>query len=197
MAAKRKLTELEGCVLALIRASRALHTLLRSQGIPIVEHTVLERKRPRSIYPLVRRLVRRRLIESHRTPGDRRGGRLYEVTAAGRQALKKWLSPPLSELTVGSPPDPIRTRIGFLRLLSPKSRRAFLDDARNKLCRNLQHLKCELAGKASRSIRSPRAAGKLSGHGSPLGMGDRNGGCTSNVAGLPNPAAASPCRILV
>ena len=148
MAAKRKLTELEGCVLALIRARGpctpyCIRKEFQSSSTPYWSGSA------GAIYPLVRRLVRRRLIESNRAPGDRRGGRLYELTAAGRQALKRWLSPPLSELTIGSPPDPIRTRIGFFRLLSPKRRRAFLDDARNKLRHNLQRLSDELAGKVA------------------------------------------------
>src|SRR5262249_12292130 len=67
-------------------------------------------------------------------------GTLYALTAAGQRALLRWLGPPLSPLTVGAPPDPVRTRVGFLGLLSPAARRAFLAEAADRFGRQLPGL---------------------------------------------------------
>ncbi len=147
MARKQKLTELEGCVLAVIRARGpctpySVRKEFQSSSTPYWSGSA------GAIYPLVRRLERRRLIQPVRAISDGRGGRLYALTIAGRRSLQKWLSPPLSDLTVGSQPDPIRTRVGFLQLLSPKSRQAFLEDAKVRL---QHHLQCLTAQGTSKS----------------------------------------------
>jgi PadR family transcriptional regulator, regulatory protein AphA len=43
------------------------------------------------IYPELRRLDREGLIEGHDSPRGGRGRRVYELTAAGREALVEWL----------------------------------------------------------------------------------------------------------
>src|SRR5262245_66117306 len=65
---------------------------------------------------------------------------LYALAAAGDRALLRWLGPPLSPLTLGTPPDPIRTRVGFLGLLPPTARGAFLAEAAAGLRRQLARL---------------------------------------------------------
>jgi DNA-binding PadR family transcriptional regulator len=148
MAEKKRLTELEGGVLALIR--------LRGPCTPyVIRKEFLASTTPYwsgsagAIYPLFRRLCQRRLIRTTRSTGDGRNGRLYSLTPAGTGALNRWLQPPLSPMVIGSPPDPIRTRVGFFGLLSPKSRRAFVRAAKLGLKEQLKRLAAEL--KASRS----------------------------------------------
>ena len=65
--------------------------------------------------------------------GDGRGGRLTPLSPKGLQALRGWLSPPLPEWVVGVPPDSLRTRLRFMKALSPGKRTAFIDDARRRL----------------------------------------------------------------
>ena len=86
-----------------------------------------------TIYPLVRRLERLGLLASRDAERDRRGTRLYRVTAAGRRALKRWLAPPLPAAAIGPGVDPVRTRLLFLGLLSPSERREFLDVVERQL----------------------------------------------------------------
>lgn len=80
-----------------------------------------------TIYPLMRRLEAMGLLRSRDADRDRRGTKLYRVTAAGRRALKDWLRPPLPISSILPGVDLIRTRLLFLELLSADERRTFLD----------------------------------------------------------------------
>jgi DNA-binding PadR family transcriptional regulator len=136
VAGARQLTELEGCVLGLLK--------LRGPRTPYaIRREFLASPTPHwsgsagAIYPLVGRLAKRGLVRAARGTGDGRGGTLYALTAAGGRALRGWLGPPLSPLTLGLPPDPIRTRVGFLGLLPEEERRSFLAAAEEDLRRQL------------------------------------------------------------
>jgi DNA-binding PadR family transcriptional regulator len=139
MAGSRALTELEGAVLGTIKQKGpctpyAVRREFRSSLTPYWSGSA------GAIYPVVARLARRRLIRPTRLTGDGRGGVLYVVTAAGERALRRWLGPPFSPLTAGAPPDPIRTRIGFLGLLSPAERVTFLTEAADAIAGQLAGL---------------------------------------------------------
>ena len=82
-----------------------------------------------AIYPLVRRLQKKRLLASRILAGTKRGGRLYTLTSTGQQVLNEWIKPPLSPMVTGVPADPLRTRIGFLGALTPAEQRSFIDTA--------------------------------------------------------------------
>ncbi len=79
-----------------------------------------------SVYPLVERLLRRRLLRSRKESTGRRPARIYECTPAGLDALRAWLAVPDTpgELV---PWDPLRTRVLHLALLSPRERLRWLD----------------------------------------------------------------------
>jgi DNA-binding PadR family transcriptional regulator len=128
MAGPRRLTELEGGVLGYFKAmGPCTPYAIRKEFL--ASTTPYWSGSAGAIYPLVRRLAERGLVRPVRPTGDRRGGTLYALTAAGERALVQWLGPPLSVLTVGAPPDPIRTRVGFMELMSPEGRLAFLAEA--------------------------------------------------------------------
>jgi DNA-binding PadR family transcriptional regulator len=143
MADKKRLTELEGGVLALIKL-RGPCTPYAIRKEFLASTTPYWSGSAGAIYPLFRRLCQRRLIQTTRSTGDGRNGRLYTLTPAGTGALNKWLQPPLTPLVIGSPPDPIRTRVGFFGLLSPKSRRAFVRAAKMGLIEQLKSFAAEL-----------------------------------------------------
>lgn len=82
-----------------------------------------------AIYPLVERLVERGWLRSRAQTSDRRKGRLYSLTPAGRSRLTAWLAPPLGPEVTGVPPDPLRTRLSFLAVLPAAARRAFVEEA--------------------------------------------------------------------
>lgn len=132
-----KLSELEGCVLGLVWAGGpctpyAIRQIFLSSPSPHWSGSA------GAIYPLVRRLERRRLLRSETQATGRRRSRLYALTPAGTRALQAWLSPPLPEVAVGVPADPLRTRLRFLEALPQARRRAFLADARARLHRHLR-----------------------------------------------------------
>jgi DNA-binding PadR family transcriptional regulator len=137
MTVSRALTELEGAVLGTIRVMGpstpyAVRREFRSSTTPYWSASA------GAIYPLVERLTRRRLLRAVQASGDRRGGTLYSLTAAGERALRRWLGPPLPAPVVGTPPDPLRTRVNFLGALPPAERLAFLIEAAEKLVRQLE-----------------------------------------------------------
>src|SRR4051812_11643127 len=103
MAGSRALTELEGAVLGTIKQKGpctpyAVRREFRSSPTPYWSG------RAGAIYPVVARLARRGLVRAVGPPGDGRGGVVYAVTAAGDRALRRWLGPPFSPLTAGTPP---------------------------------------------------------------------------------------------
>lgn len=82
-----------------------------------------------AIYPLLRNLAERGLVEVDESAFGRRRKRLYSLTAAGRRAVRRWLDAPLPRSVVAHTYDPVRTRVFFLGELGPAGRRAFLDAA--------------------------------------------------------------------
>jgi DNA-binding PadR family transcriptional regulator len=122
------LSEIEACVLGLISVD--------GPATPYaIRKVFLESPSPQwsgsagTIYPLIGRLLRRKLIRSKvRLTGKRRGNRI-SLTSSGSRALGQWLIVPLPEWVAGVPPDPLRTRIRFLSAIGSKQRRQFLQDA--------------------------------------------------------------------
>jgi DNA-binding PadR family transcriptional regulator len=154
MASTRGLTELEGSVLGVIRLKGpctpyAVRREFRDSTTPYWSASA------GAIYPLVARMTKKRLLRIVRTISDARGGRLYTLTAAGEKAFLQWLGPPFSPLVLGTPPDPIRTRVGFLGALSPVQRQAFLTEAENQFA---QHLSVVAAAEPSISDTFERLA---------------------------------------
>jgi DNA-binding PadR family transcriptional regulator len=86
-----------------------------------------------TIYPLMRRLERLGLLASEDARRDRRGTRLYRATPAARRAVRDWLRPPLSPSSISPGIDPIRARLFFVPLLTPKQRARFFDVVERQL----------------------------------------------------------------
>ncbi len=127
-----RLSELEGAVLGAI-------SVLEPCTAYAVRQTFLRSPSTRwsgsagAIYPLVRRLERRGLLSSKPHATGRRQGRHYELTNEGRGALTAWIGPPFSEEVSSIPPDPLRTRLSFLAVLSSDRRDAFLSRAEEEI----------------------------------------------------------------
>jgi DNA-binding PadR family transcriptional regulator len=136
MASKRRLTELEGSVLGVIRLKGpctpyAVRCEFRDSITPHWSASA------GAIYPLVARLTRQRLLRVARPLRDGRGGKLYMLTAAGERSFIQWLEPPFSLLHLGPPPDPIRTRMNFLNALPAARQRTFMSEAAKQLTQYL------------------------------------------------------------
>lgn len=79
-----------------------------------------------AIYPLVRRLERRRLLRARDLATGRRRRRVYAVTPAGRRVLQAWVGPPLGAESITVAHDPLRARARFLGVLPPAQRAAWV-----------------------------------------------------------------------
>lgn len=133
----RGLSELEGCVLGLVWKEGPLTPYA-------VRRELRESPNPHwgqsagSIYPVFRRLEEAGLVASavHAT-GARRALR-YRITARGRNALRRWIGPPVGALAASLPPDPLRTRMTFLDALEPHERAAFLAAAEKRITAQIE-----------------------------------------------------------
>lgn len=103
------------------------------------------RSREGAIYPLLARLVRRRLLRARADKRGKRPRRLYSISPTGLAALKAWLAGPIPEADATVPPDLVRTRVYFLGAIAPAERRSMLRDAakrvRGQLAANRKKLK--------------------------------------------------------
>ena len=142
MAGARALTELEGAVLGTIRLKGpctpyAVRREFRSSLTPYWSGSA------GAIYPLIRRLEGQGLIRSADGTTGRRRSKRYSLTPGGREALRRWLGPPLADRTLGVPPDPLRTRMRFLGALPPKRKMSFLTQAQRWLPAHLAQVEKE------------------------------------------------------
>ena len=141
---RTKLTEVEGCVLALISVEGpttpyAIRKVFLNSPSPQWSGSA------GTIYPLIRRLSRQGLIRSTLALTGKRAGYQVSLTRSGSRALRVWLSVPLPEWVVGVPPDPLRTRIRFLAAIDGERQRAFLIDAERRTRKHLEIVAADCA----------------------------------------------------
>jgi DNA-binding PadR family transcriptional regulator len=128
----RRLSEIEACVLALVSVD--------GPATPYaIRKVFLNSLNPQwsgsagTIYPLIKRLLRRKFVRSKTCLRGKRRGYNISLTAAGARALQDWFAIPIPEWVTGVPPDPLRTRIGFLNTISPGQQIAFIQNAHEGL----------------------------------------------------------------
>src|SRR5262249_43714202 len=128
----RNLSELEGCVLGFIwkHGPTTAYAVRKEMLDSPSSHWSGSAG---AIYPLLERLQKQRLVAAKAGARGERSHTLYQLTEAGNKALLAWLAPTLGPDIISVAPDPLRTRMYFLRALSPARRRAFLKEARAKL----------------------------------------------------------------
>jgi len=93
-----------------------------------------------AIYPLVRRLEAKGLLQGENAKWNSRSKRTFTLTPAGLEELRAWLSPPFTPDVGASSFDPIRTRVGFIEALPIRARKRFVDDAERVVNEQLQRL---------------------------------------------------------
>lgn len=81
-----------------------------------------------AVYPLIKRLAARGLLEASPAAAGRRERLDYRITEAGREALEAWLLDARRAAGMGF--DPLRTRLMHLHLVPPEQRTAFLAEVR-------------------------------------------------------------------
>ncbi len=143
------LSETEACVLGLV-----------SVDGPITPYAIrkvfLKSPNPQwsgsagTIYPLVERLLRRKLVRSRLCLTGKRRGHRISLTTAGSRALRLWLSLPIPEWVAGVPPDPLRTRVRFLDAISRNQQRAFLQNAHQRTQAHLRAVEADCEQKRAK-----------------------------------------------
>jgi DNA-binding PadR family transcriptional regulator len=81
-----------------------------------------------AVYPLVKRLAARGLLEANPAAAGKRQRLDYHVTPQGRVALEHWLLDAGRAAGMGF--DPLRTRLVHLHLVTPAKRKTFLKEVR-------------------------------------------------------------------
>ncbi len=156
-----QLSEIEACVLALVSVD--------GPATPYaIRKVFLDSPSPQwsgsagTIYPLIERLLRRKLIRSKLCLAGKRRGHQISVTRAGSRALGLWLSLPIPEWVAGVPPDPLRTRVRFLGVISRNHRTAFLQNVHQRTQAHLRAVEADCERKrAKRGFQYLMARGAL------------------------------------
>lgn len=81
-----------------------------------------------AVYPLIKRLSARGLLEPTMAATGKRARLDYQITEQGRIALEEWLLDARHAAGMGF--DPLRTRLVHLHLVTPAQRKAFLKEVR-------------------------------------------------------------------
>jgi DNA-binding PadR family transcriptional regulator len=143
MAKARKVTELEGCVLAVI-GTKGPCTPYAVRREFLQSPTPFWSGSAGAIYPLVSRLADQGLIDGTPQRTDSRRSKHYSLTAAGEEVLENWLDQPAASIVIGTPPDPLRNRIEFLVFLPPQTRKRFLNEVRHELEMQIEALAADI-----------------------------------------------------
>ena len=136
-AEKYELTDHEGTFLSLvlrIQPVTAYQVIKIYEDSPVSNFNTSKGK----IYPLIRRLTEQGLLAKRAVAGDARGTEELVCTAAGRRAVKRWVSEirPTHLLL----DDPLRTKVQSFDLLSPDERIGWILRAKEELHGKLEAL---------------------------------------------------------
>ena len=139
---KRKLSELEACVLGVIwrdgpnTAYQVRMSFSRSL-------TTSWRASTGSIYPLIRKLKKMGLITERAIPDDPRRAKMLEITENGLAEVKSWVAS-MPEWIAEPVADTIRTRYHFLSSLPERQRSAVLAAWISHTQEAITHAKAEI-----------------------------------------------------
>ena len=143
----RKLSELEGAVLGV--------TSLDEPLTPYQIRKVFERSpNPHwsasagSIYPLVERLARHRLLSARAHVIGQRRGMKYSLTASGRKVLRSWILDAKHDKLVGIS-DLLRLRFRFLSELKRTEQRRFIVAMIHKMTEEVKKIEADSRRKSS------------------------------------------------
>ncbi len=120
-----KLTDLEALILGILNQRGPITTYAVSK---VFADSLTSRwsGSAGAIYPAMKRLEARGLVEFRQGQQGRRQHKSVALTTGGRKALRAWVRPPFSDGVGGPSEDPLRSRVFSLDLLTPALRQEFL-----------------------------------------------------------------------
>jgi DNA-binding PadR family transcriptional regulator len=122
------LTDLEGATLAEIAARGTATSYLIAQVFAKSPSEYWSGSAG-AVYPLIKRLSERGLLEPSAAASGKRQRIDYQITPLGRDSLENWLLDAKRASGMGF--DPLRTRLGHLHLVPESKREAFLREVRS------------------------------------------------------------------
>lgn len=137
----RKLSELECCVLIVIKRSQPC-TGYSVRKVFQQSLTTSWSASTGAIYPLLRKLLAENLIAEEDVAGDGRGTRRLSITPKGEAALRSWLVD--VQPWIASPAaDPIRTRSYLLSTLGKKQALVLIEEWRSATAQTLESVRAQ------------------------------------------------------
>jgi DNA-binding PadR family transcriptional regulator len=136
------LTEVEGCALGVVW-QRGPCTAYEVRMEFAVSSTPRWSASAGSIYPVLRRLLSRKLVAAEAEDWGPRSRTRFAITPRGLAALHHWVGPPFAAGVIGPAFDPLRTRSCFLGAMARPARARFVDDARRATRAALEALRAE------------------------------------------------------
>jgi DNA-binding PadR family transcriptional regulator len=136
-------TELESCVLSIVR-DREPCTAYAVRMTLAASASSFWSGSSGAVYPLLRRLQARGLVEVVDQPWGEGSKKLFRLTRAGRAEVKHWVRS-LPEWSGAVTMDPIRTRVFALDALTLRERELFLDRSEELTRESIARLKDEIA----------------------------------------------------
>ena len=124
---RQRVTEHEGLLLSLVARRQpvtAYQLFKMHEQSPVISINSSKGQ----LYPAIRRLKERRLLEAHRVAGDARGAEELCLTDDGRSALGSWVSRIDDSHIVLD--DPLRTRVPLLNVLSREEQFEWIANAK-------------------------------------------------------------------
>jgi DNA-binding PadR family transcriptional regulator len=137
-----RLTEVEGCALGVVW-QRGPCTAYEVRMEFAISSTPRWSASAGSIYPALKRLLARKLVEAAAEDWGPRSRTRFAITRRGLAALHRWVGPPFAAGVVGPAFDPLRTRSCFLGAMARPARARFVDHARRATRTALGALRAE------------------------------------------------------
>jgi|SRR6185503_1548573 len=137
-----RLTEVEGCALGVVW-QRGPCTAYEVRMEFAISSTPRWSASAGSIYPALKRLLRRKLVEAEAEDWGPRSKTRFAITRRGLAQLHRWVGPPFASGLVGPTFDPIRTRSCFLGSMPRPARAKFVNQARRETRAALEVLRAE------------------------------------------------------
>jgi DNA-binding PadR family transcriptional regulator len=144
MANAVRLTEVEGCALGVVW-QRGPCTAYEVRMEFAISSTPRWSASAGSIYPALKRLLTRKLVEAEAEDWGPRSKTRFAITRRGLALLHRWVGPPFGAGLAGPRFDPIRTRSCFLGAMARPARAKFVNQARSDTRAALAVLRAEAA----------------------------------------------------
>lgn len=133
-------TELEQCVLGIVWQSGPITAYEIAKPFAQSPSTYWSGSAG-AIYPLVKRLEEKGLLQGETAKWNSRQKRTFTITPEGLRELREWLAPPFTPDVGAVSFDPVRTRMSFLGALPQRQRERFVDEAERVIKEHLEELR--------------------------------------------------------